>query len=76
MISLTKLKSVSEAAGKPTSISLKPISTNVLNIRCFLGPSMGSTSAWLPSRKSTLHQIGALLIVLPGHRRFVMGIVG
>ena len=30
---------------------------------------IGSTSDWLPSRKSTEHQIGALVMVLPGQVR-------
>jgi hypothetical protein len=33
------------------------------------GAPMGSTSAWLPSRRSTLHQIGARSIVRDGHVR-------
>ena len=32
------------------------------------GP-IGSISAWLPSRRSTLHQVGALVMVLPGQDR-------
>ncbi len=30
---------------------------------------IGSTSAWLPSRKSTLHQIGAVSMTRDGHWR-------
>jgi len=37
---------------------------------------MGSTSAWLPSRRSTLHQIGARSIVRDGHVRRVNGSAG
>src|SRR5215471_7689238 len=33
--------------------------------------SIGFTSAWLPSRRSTLHQIGACAITRPGHCRSV-----
>ena len=51
--------SVSEAAGKPTSISLNPILTNNLKNAIFCSRLMGITNAWLPSRRSTLHQIGA-----------------
>ena len=67
------IKSVSDAAGNPTSISLKPISTSALNILCFLPESIGSTRAWFPSRRSTLHQIGALVIVWLGHCLSFMG---
>ena len=52
--------SVSEAAGKPTSISLKPISTKTLKNSNFSSRLIGVINAWLPSRKSTLHQIGGL----------------
>ena len=38
-------------------------------MRRLRAPSMGSISAWLPSRRSTEHQIGALVMVLPGHWR-------
>src|SRR5262249_5826956 len=65
----TKLKSVSEADGKPTSISLKPSFTSVSNMRSLRSGPIGSISAWLPSRKSTLHQIGALVMVLLGQVR-------
>ena len=40
--------------GKPTSISLKPIATSVSNMRSLRAMSIGSISAWLPSRRSTL----------------------
>src|SRR6185295_4774325 len=66
----TKSKSVSDAAGKPTSISLKPIWQSSLNIRVLRSESIGSTSAWLPSLRSTAHQIGALVMTLDGHCRF------
>ena len=55
-----KVYSVSDAAGNPTSISLKPISTSNLKNSTFCSRLIGITSAWFPSRKSTLHQIGAL----------------
>src|SRR5699024_4676598 len=53
-----KLNSVSDAAGKPTSISLKPISTNILKYSSFSSKFIGIIKAWFPSLKSTLHQIG------------------
>ena len=56
----TKSNSTCEAEGKPTSISLKPIATSVSNMRSLRAMSIGSISAWLPSRRSTLHQIGRL----------------
>src|SRR5581483_620674 len=43
--------------------------TSVSNIRILRSGPIGSISAWLPSRKSTLHQIGALVMVRPGHFR-------
>ena len=67
--SRTKLKSVSDADGNATSISLKPIATSVLNIRILRAASIGSNSAWLPSRRSVLIQIGAFVIVRDGHVR-------
>ena len=54
----TKSKSVCDAEGKATSISLKPIATSVSNMRRLRSPFIGSISAWLPSRRSELHQIG------------------
>src|SRR5689334_18007460 len=76
--SRTKSKSVSDAAGKPTSISLKPMSQSILNMRVLRSESIGSISAWLPSRRSTAHQIGALVMTLDGHCRFgrSMGLKG
>src|ERR1044071_9872736 len=67
--SRTKAKSVSEAAGNPTSISLKPSFTSISNMRRFFSGPIGSTSAWLPSRRSTEHQVGALSMVRGGHLR-------
>ena len=72
--SRTKSKSVSDAAGKPTSISLKPISTSSLNIRVLRSESIGSISAWLPSRRSTAHQIGGLVMTTLGHLRSLSAI--
>ena len=51
--------SVSDAAGKPTSISLNPARTSVSKYSIFSSRLMGTTSAWLPSRKSTEHHTGA-----------------
>jgi hypothetical protein len=45
MISRTKSKSVCEAAGNPTSISLKPIFTSMSNMRRLRAASIGSISA-------------------------------
>src|SRR5262249_27930844 len=67
--SRTKSKSVSDAAGKPTSISLKPILQSSLNMRVLRSESIGSTSAWLPSPRATAHQVGALVMTWDGHRR-------
>ena len=53
-----KLYSVSEAAGNPTSISLNPMSTSIRKNSSFSSSPIGSISAWLPSRRSTLHQMG------------------
>ncbi len=47
--------------GKPISISLKPMSSSSWNMRALRSWPIGSTSAWLPSRRSTEHQIGALV---------------
>src|SRR5262245_48475031 len=76
--SRTKSKSVSDAAGKPTSISLKPILQSSPNIRVLRSESIGSIRAWLPSRKSTAHQIGGLVMTALGHRRSLrsMGLKG
>ena len=61
--------SVSEAEGNPTSISFTPMSTRVWNSSSFSSTFMGSISAWLPSRRSTEHQMGALVICLSGQDR-------
>src|SRR5690554_7015793 len=65
----TKSKSVWEAEGKPTSISLKPIFTSRSKKRCLRSWSMGSISDWLPSRRSTLVQIGGCSMRRLGHWR-------
>src|SRR5271170_8452116 len=64
-----KLNSVFDADGKPTSISLKPVFTSVWNNSNFCDTFIGTASAWLPSRKSTLHQRGACVSVREGHWR-------
>ncbi|CDD30634.1 unknown [Firmicutes bacterium CAG:94] len=61
--------SVSEEAGKPTSISRKPMAVSMRKNATFCSRSMGVTRAWLPSRKSTLHHTGAWVRVLPGQVR-------
>ena len=64
-----KSNSVCEAEGKPTSISLKPIATSVSNMRSLRAMSIGSISAWLPSRRSTLHQMGGAVSTASGQVR-------
>src|SRR5690242_11379090 len=63
------VNSVLDADGKPTSISLKPIFTSVWNNSSFCDTFIGTASAWLPSRKSTLHQRGAAVSTRLGHWR-------
>ena len=65
----TKSNSVCDADGNPTSISLNPQRTSRSNIRRFRSGSIGSISAWLPSRRSTLHHRGAVVVTRLGHRR-------
>ena len=65
----TKSKSGWLALGNPTSISLKPICTSVSNMRRLRAGSIGSISAWLPSRRSTEHHSGAFSIRLLGQVR-------
>ncbi len=67
--SRTKSKSVWEAAGNPTSISLKPIFTRRSHMRFLRVESIGSTRAWFPSRRSTEHHTGAVSIRVPGQVR-------
>ena len=64
-----KSKSGWLAAGNPTSISLKPMRTSSSNIRSLRVGSIGSISAWLPSRRSTEHHAGALSITTLGQVR-------
>ena len=73
--SLTKSKSVFEADGNPTSISLNPVSNYNWKNLCFFSEPIGSIKAWLPSLKSTLHQIGFLEIIFPGHLRSLRSIL-
>jgi hypothetical protein len=71
-----KSNSVFEAEGKPTSISLNPHFTSVWNNSNFWLTFIGTASAWLPSRRSTLHQMGARVIALLGHWRVGNGTSG
>ncbi len=64
-----KSKSAFEADGKPTSISLNPTSHSSLNMRRLRSTSIGLMSAWLPSRRSTETQRGALVMRLSGQVR-------
>ena len=45
MSARTQSNSVCEDEGKPTSISLKPMRTSILNISIFSSTFIGSTSA-------------------------------
>src|SRR5574343_1190013 len=72
----TKPNSVSEAEGKAISISFKPMSQSVLNMRIFLSAFIGSKRAWLPSRRSVLIQIGACVMLRLGHWRSVRAMGG
>ena len=69
MRSRTVWKSVSEADGNPTSISLRPTAHRVLNSRFLVSRLMGSNSAWLPSRRSVLHHTGTCVSWRVGHCR-------
>ncbi len=60
MMSRMKSKSVWLADGNPTSISLYPMRTSRSNMRRLRAGLIGSINAWLPSRRSTAHHIGAL----------------
>src|ERR1035437_7126998 len=64
-----KANSVFDADGNPTSISLKPIFTSAWNNSSFCDTFIGTASAWLPSRKSTLAQRGAAVRTRLGHWR-------
>lgn len=65
----TMSKSVCEADGKPTSISLKPMRTSSSNRRSLRSRFMGSNKAWLPSRRSVDSHTGACASVRDGHCR-------
>ncbi len=65
----TKSKSVCEAEGNATSISLKPSATSRSKNRALRSAFMGSIKAWLPSRRSVEHQRGARVSVRAGHWR-------
>ena len=69
MIWRWKSKSVWEADGNPTSISLNPMSTSVSKSASLRSESIGSMRAWLPSRRSTLPQRGAWVNWRSGHVR-------
>src|SRR5882757_2481980 len=71
-----KSNSICEAEGKPTSISLKPIFTSISKYSSFSSTLMGWARAWLPSRRSTLHQMGAWVSVRLGHWRLVKATEG
>ncbi len=73
MIWRTKSRSGCDADGNPISISLNPVSRRVSNIFILRAGSIGSISAWLPSRRSTLHHRGARVIRLDGHVRSSSG---
>ena len=64
-----KSNSVAPALGKPTSISFSPILTSRSKKRVFFSSSIGSISAWLPSRMSVESQRGAWVMVFEGHCR-------
>ena len=64
-----KSNSICEAEGKPISISLKPIPTSIWKYSSFSSTLIGCASAWLPSRRSTLHQTGAEVRARFGHWR-------
>src|SRR3954451_18587073 len=66
-----KSKSGWLADGEPTSISLNPIFTSSENIFSWRAGSIGSISAWLPSRRSTEHHSGALVVTTFGQVRSV-----
>ena len=63
------VNSVFEAEGNPTSISLKPHLTSIWKSSSFWPTFIGMASAWLPSRRSTLHQAGAWVRMRFGHWR-------
>ena len=65
-----KSKSVCEAAGKPTLDFLEPNRHELVeHARACAPESIGSMSAWLPSRRSTLHHAGGAVSVRFGQVR-------
>ncbi len=64
------------AEGKPTSISLMPTLQIRSKKRVFFSPSIGSISAWLPSRRSVDSQRGGWVMVRDGHSRLGRSICG
>ena len=67
---LTRLPNVHSGSRGSIDVSKLAGSANsVSNSAALRGTSIGSTKAWLPSRRSTLHQIGALTIRRSGQRR-------
>ena len=69
-------KSVVEAEGKPTSISLNPMRTSSRNRRNLRSRFIGSNSAWLPSRRSVESQTGGWVSVREGHCRSARSMAG
>jgi hypothetical protein len=72
----TKSKSVCDAEGNATSISLKPIRTSCSNMRSLRSTLIGSIRAWFPSRRSVLIQMGGCSMMRSGQARDVVGTVG
>ncbi|KAH3670585.1 hypothetical protein OGAPHI_001100 [Ogataea philodendri] len=62
-----KSKSICEAEGNATSISLNPISTSFLKYTFFSSTDMGSGRDWFPSLRSVESQRGGFSNVLSGH---------
>ena len=71
-----KSNSVAPALGKPTSISVKPRWTSRSKKRRLVSASIGSTIAWLPSRRSVLSQRGGAVMRREGHCRSGKSIEG
>ena len=71
-----KSNSIWEAEGNPTSISLKPILTSISKNSIFSSTLIGCARAWFPSRRSTLHHMGARERVRSGHLRWGRGTGG
>src|SRR5699024_11562508 len=67
---LTSLYTLSLHDALPiSSISLTPMSTRVWKSSSFSCTFMGSIRAWLPSRRSTEHQMGGAVSCLSGQVR-------